>query len=118
MKPKEYIKNALRTESTKSKGRKKRIQHALMGLTTETGEFTDNFKKHIFYSQKLDEVNMIEEIGDLMWYLAILCDELGISFEEVWDKNIRKLKARFPDKYSHKKVAKRNLQKERKELTK
>ena len=38
-----------------------------------------------------------EEVGDLMWYVAILCDELKLSFEEIWEMNIKKLKIRYPN---------------------
>ena len=34
------------------------------------------------------------EIGDIMWYMASLCDNLGISLEDVANKNINKLKSR------------------------
>lgn len=118
MKPSDFIKNALRTESTLSDNSEVRIEHAVMGLVTEAGELTDALKRHKFYRQKLDKVNLVEEVGDIMWYLAILCDELGVSFEKVWEKTIRKLKARYPEKYTHKNAKIRNLQKERKELEK
>jgi NTP pyrophosphatase (non-canonical NTP hydrolase) len=120
MKPSDYINNALRTESNKYKIKtsKKlaRIEHAAMGLVTESGEITDALKRHKFYGFKLDYANLIEEAGDVMWYLAVLCDGLGVSFEEVWDKNIRKLRARYPKKYTHLHAKHRNLEKERQEL--
>ncbi len=76
----------------------------------------DAVKKSKFYGKDLDRINLIEELGDLMWYSALLCDELGVSLEQVWNKNIRKLKSRFPDKYTDEKAKNRNLNKERKEL--
>ena len=118
MKPSEFIKDALRTDGTLNDKGDRRIEHAIMGLVTEAGELTDALKRYKFYKQKLDRVNLIEEAGDIMWYLAILCDELGVSFETVWEKTIRKLKTRYPEKYTHKNAKIRNLQKERKELEK
>lgn len=123
MTPDKYIKNALRTEPKKYKFTSTgdispRIEHASMGITTEAGEIMDAIKKSKIYGQKLDKTNLIEEIGDMMWYLAIMSDALGVSFESIWDKNIRKLKIRFPEKYTHElaKESSRNRDLERKEV--
>lgn len=123
MKPTDYIKKAKTTEPKKYKFKATgevtpRIEHAVFGLVTEVGELMDALKRSKFYSVPIDKINMIEEVGDLMWYLALLCDELDVSFEEVWDKNIRKLKKRFPERYSDKKARVRNRKRERKELEK
>ncbi len=121
MNAKQYIKLAKNTESKKYKFKAlnkitPRIEHGVMGAVTEAGELMDIVKKSKIYGKKFDKIHMIEEIGDLMWYLAILCDDLGISFEKVWDKNIKKLKVRYPDKFSKKNAIKRDLQEERKKL--
>jgi len=121
MTPDEYIKNAVRTERaeydfTETNGVSPRVEHAVMGVVTEAGELMTAVKKAKIYAKEFDKINLIEEAGDLMWYLAILADDLGVSFEEIWDKNIRKLKIRFPEKYDKKLVLNRRLEKERKEL--
>jgi len=123
MKPSKYIQQAKRTETEKYRFKKTgnvtpRIEHAAMGIATESGELMDAIKKAKIYGRDLDKTNLIEELGDLMWYIAILTDDLGTSFEEVWDKNIKKLKARYPEKYTDEKAHNRNLPKERKELEK
>lgn len=121
MNSKEYIENAVKTESTDfksmddrlSKDGLKRLLHAGMGLSTEAGEFLDALKKHIFYGKELDRVNLAEEMGDVFWYCAIVSSELGINFEEVMEKNIAKLKARYGEKFSEEKAETRDLSKER-----
>jgi len=124
MTSKEYIQNAIRTEAPiqghplypnldKSK---LRILHAALGCVTEAGELADTLKKHLFYNKKLDLVNLEEEAGDLCWYIAILADELGVSFEYLWERNIAKLKARYPDKFTEERAVNRNLEVERKIL--
>ena len=105
MSPNEYIQNALRTETNQysfpSTGKvTPRIEHAVMGLVTEAAECMDALKKAKIYGRELDLVNLKEEAGDIMWYLAVLADELGVSFEEIWEKNIAKLKTRYPEKYT------------------
>lgn len=121
MDSKQYICDAIKTESRDfsamderlSDDGTKRLLHAGIGLSTEAGEFLDALKKHIFYGKKLDRVNLAEEVGDLFWYTAIIADELGFDFESVMDKNIKKLKARYGDKFSEAKADKRDLSKER-----
>ena len=70
-------------------------------------------KKHLFYVKDLDRVNIIEEAGDLLWYLAILFDELGTSFHEVMSSNIAKLRSRYPEKFTSINATKRNIEDER-----
>ena len=116
-----YINDAIKTESNdftamdtrlKDNGLK-RLLHAGIGLSTESGEFLDALKKHIFYGKELDRVNLAEELGDLFWYMAIVADELGVEFESVMERNIQKLKARYGEKFSEEKAENRDLENER-----
>ena len=68
-----------------------RFLHAILGIATESGELTDLFKKWTFYGKRFTAEQVIEEMGDLLWYLGILMDELGVSPEEVMAANIHKL---------------------------
>ena len=118
MKSKEYIKQALMTESLDTDGIKERLcenhrlLHAAIGASTEAAEVLDQLKKHIYYGRDLDKVNLFEETGDLFWYLAIIADELNFSFEEAMEHNIAKLKARYGDKFTRDKAINRDLKKE------
>lgn len=93
-----------------------RLIHAGLGLATEAAEFQDMLKKHIMYGKPIDKVNLAEEIGDTLWYCALALRTLGFSFEEIMDKNISKLKARFPDKFTEYHAQNRDLETERKIL--
>ncbi len=118
-----YIEEAIRSESpitTELEDRlanNARLLHGAIGLCTEVGEFQDALKKNVYYGKDLDLVNLKEELGDVMWYLAILCDELGTTFEEVQEVNIAKLKARYPDKFDFDKALNRDLETEREILS-
>ena len=98
-----------------------RLLHSFMGLETEVGEILDALKKHIFYGKKLDVVNLSEEIGDVFWYEAIGIDALANLLdvdpyeleEEIRYKNIAKLAARYPDKFSEFSAINRDLETER-----
>jgi NTP pyrophosphatase (non-canonical NTP hydrolase) len=125
MNNKEYIENVVKTESIDFEAIEKRLisaetirlLHASMGIETEAGEFLDVLKKFIFYGKQIDKVNLVEELGDLLWYIGIACDELSVSFEEIMIKNINKLKARYENNtFKDTKAIGRDLKKERKIL--
>ena len=112
---KEYVKQAI---STLSNGFHKDkvsndLLHAAIGIATESGEFLDALKKSLFYGKDLDKVNLREEMGDIMWYIAIACHALDTDLSTVMDVNIAKLRARFPNKFTNEAALTRNLDKER-----
>jgi len=93
---KEYQKLARKTAIYPKIGRN--FIYPLLGLAGETGEVFEKFKK-LFRDRKgkIDKnfLNLIElELGDILWYLANLCSELGINLEEVAKKNIEKIRDR------------------------
>lgn len=90
-----------------------RVFHGIVGMNTEGTELLEAMVKSLQNEQPLDTVNVMEEMGDTLWYMAILCDALNIPFEEVFTKVIAKLKARFPDKYSDDNANNRDLDTER-----
>ena len=118
---KNYVENVLRTESIDFDAIIKRLSdkdiirllHADMGICTESGELTDALKKFIFYGKEVDRINVIEEAGDLMWYIGLLVDALGITLDEVMTKNIAKLSTRYPDKFTVRAALNRDLESER-----
>lgn len=111
-----FTKNALRTESDKFYQVSPRVLHSAMGCVTEAGELMDAVKKSVFYGKVLDTVNIREEAGDILWYLAILFDELGTDFETEMERVINKLRVRFPDKFTEEAAEVRDLTAERKVL--
>lgn len=92
------------------------LMHAMLGITSESGEVADQFKRHLIYGKELDTINLMEEIGDLFWYCAILSKHIGIPFEVIMDRNIAKLKARYPDKFTKDSAINRNHENERRIL--
>jgi NTP pyrophosphatase (non-canonical NTP hydrolase) len=92
------------------------ILHAAIGIATEAGELLDPFKKCMFYGKPLDFVNLDEEVGDILWYIAIYAEARGTSILALAERNNRKLKVRYPEKFSTEKAVKRNLGEERQAL--
>lgn len=105
----EYQKLAIRT--AKQINEEFDLFHSALGLAGEAGEFADAVKKSYIYGQTLNRINLLEEIGDVMWYCALACETLGVTMEEVAKLNIDKLKRRYPEKYEDY-LAKARLDKE------
>lgn len=69
--------------------------HMMMGLAGETGELMDAIKKSVIYGKTLDRTNIIEELGDIEFYLEGLRQSLRISREQVISNNVEKLTKRY-----------------------
>lgn len=93
-----------------------RILHAALGISTEAGELLDAVKKSLFYGKPLDRTNLIEELGDLEWYMAVLRDELGVTQEQVQAVNLAKLQIRYPERFTSEAATVRDLEAEREAL--
>lgn len=124
MTPDEYIRDACRTKSPNvfmatiefPSTPNYDILHAAMGLVTEAGEFMDAFKKALFYGKNPDYIDLDEEIGDILWYVAIYLNARGLTFEQVMQQNIDKLRVRYPEKFTSEQAVNRDLNAEREAL--
>lgn len=76
------------------------IHHMATGVAGEGGELLDASKKQWIYGKELDRENVIEELGDIEFYMAGLRQMLGITRDEVLNYNIRKLLKRYPTGYT------------------
>jgi len=116
-----YVKRAIKSEApptTELKGRlikMTRVVHAIFGLMTEVGEFTDIFKRHIFYGTEIDRVRVEEELGDIFWYIAIILDFFGLDAGHIMGKNLNKLqgkKGRYKKGFNEEEATNRDLDQE------
>lgn len=76
------------------------VINACLGLPGEVGEVCDMVKKAIFHGHSINMRDVKKEIGDVMWYLAMICDSFGFDIEEIAKMNIDKLKERYPEGFS------------------
>ena len=67
------------------------IIHAAFGLASEVGEIADAMKRDMAYGKPYDPVNLMEEAGDILWYVSLLCNGLGITLQQCAEMNIAKL---------------------------
>lgn len=75
------------------------ILTASLGLSAESGEFTEVVKKIFFQGKEFNEDNrfhMKRELGDIMWYWVNACRALNFDPNEVIEENVRKLESRYP----------------------
>ena len=76
-----------------------RLLTAGVGINAEGGEFMEIIKKMVFQGKPWNEDNrehLIIELGDVMWYVAQACMALEVSFDEVIERNVKKLEKRYP----------------------
>ena len=76
-----------------------RLLTAAVGMSAESGEFTEVVKKIIFQGKPVNDENIFHlkrELGDIMWYVAQACMALDTDFNEIIEMNVDKLKARYP----------------------
>ena len=76
--------------------------HMAVGISGEAGELLDAIKKYVVYGKELDRENVIEELGDLEFYMEGLRQGLGITRQKTIDANIAKLGVRYANGYSDK----------------
>lgn len=76
------------------------LLHMVVGVSGEAGELLDAIKKAVIYRKSLDYANVVEELGDIEFYLEGIRSCLGISRDDTILENIIKLKRRYPaDEY-------------------
>ena len=73
---------------------------ACLGLSGEVGETLDMIKKWVFHEKELDNEHLKKELGDIMWYMAMMCSCFGFDLDEIMQMNIDKLRARYPEGFS------------------
>lgn len=73
------------------------LLNGVMGLCGESGEVIDILKKHLSQGHELNKDKMIEELGDVAWYLAETAFALGVDLDTVLANNLTKLANRYPD---------------------
>jgi NTP pyrophosphatase (non-canonical NTP hydrolase) len=74
--------------------------HMAIGISGEAGELLDAVKKATIYRKPLDIANIVEECGDLLFYIAGMLDSIGVDIESAIAANTSKLSIRYGKAYS------------------
>lgn len=93
----EVLKSNYRVENSDFTARE---MHAILGMIGELGEI-------ILAIKERNKDDLVKELGDFEWYKNLLMNEHNIDQEEVWQKNIDKLRKRYGDKFSEEKAIER-----------
>ena len=72
------------------------LLHMSVGVSGEAGELLDAIKKHCVYQKPIDLNNVMEEAGDILFYLTGILNELDMTLEECIKANMEKLSKRYP----------------------
>ena len=107
----EYQKLAMKTWSKRLHGEEMLI-NGVMGLCGEAGETIDLVKKYLHQGHELNREKVIEELGDVCWYIAELATYLQIDFSDILDYNIEKLARRYPEGFSEERSIHREEEKD------
>lgn len=95
----DYQQLALRTAGNHGDFERTLIYTAL-GLNGEAGETAELVKKTFFHGHDLETDKLRKELGDVLWYVAVMADAMGWSLEEVARDNVEKLARRYPQGFS------------------
>ena len=94
----DYQKAAERTSGNLTSWDK--IRNGCYGMNGEAGECIEILKKVEFQGHEFDPNRLIDELGDVMWYVAQTATGLGITLEDVAQGNIKKLEKRYPQEFT------------------
>jgi len=99
---KQYMKESARTEAILplSYDIKPETIHGIAGINAEAGELAGALKKAMTSGKQIDVENIEEELGDIQWYWMVICRSEGLDPEIIMQKNIDKLKTRYPEKFT------------------
>ena len=92
----DYQRQAMRTKN-ETLSQDEQLLNAIMGMCGESGEAIDLMKKHLAQGAELDIDHLAKEVGDCLWYIALFAEASGISLSEIAQRNVVKLRARYPD---------------------
>lgn len=73
------------------------VLNAALGMSGEVGELNDIIKKWVFHEKELDETHLKKELGDVLWYVALMAESFSWSLDEVMELNVAKLEKRYPE---------------------
>lgn len=88
------------------------LLHAAFGMAGEISEFSQEVLKGFLKGAEVDKTKALTELGDILWYYALALRQLDSTFEEEAERNIAKLRARYPEKFTEEAATVRDLEAE------
>lgn len=95
-----YQELAQRTSHSYRENLTEALLFAAINIPGEAGEIANYVKKVVWHRHPFDPIKMVDELGDLLWYIQKAASDLGFTLEDIATYNIEKLKKRYPDGFS------------------
>ena len=92
----EYQKLAMRTNKSEAT-QEQNLINGCLGLAGEAGEVCDIVKKYMFQGHNLETQKIVDELSDVLWYVALTAQGIGCDLDSIMEHNINKLKKRYPN---------------------
>ena len=92
----EYQKLAMRTNKQEAT-QEQNLINGCLGLAGEAGEVCDIVKKYMFQGHNLETQKIVDELSDVLWYVALTAQGIGCDLDSIMEHNINKLKKRYPN---------------------
>lgn len=94
----EYQRRAMHT-AKKFPDTETELSYGVIGLAGEVGEVAERIKKAVYHDKGFG-IEVIDELGDVLWYVAFLCKAYGVNLQDVAESNLAKLHARHGAAYN------------------
>ena len=95
----EYQKLAMRTNKPEAT-QEENLINGCLGLAGEAGEVCDIVKKYMFQGHNLETQKIVDELSDVLWYVALTATAIGWDLNDIMEMNVEKLKKRYPEGFS------------------
>ena len=95
----EYQKLAMRTNKPEAT-QEENLINGCLGLAGEAGEVCDIVKKYVFQGHNLETQRIVDELSDVLWYVALTATAISWDLNDIMEMNIEKLKKRYPEGFS------------------
>jgi len=95
----QYQRASARTINT-DLGYQEQLANAGLGISDEAGEVAGLVKKMLYQGHPANPIKIANEMGDVLWYLALLATTMGFSLGDVAEANVKKLEQRYPKGFS------------------
>ncbi len=89
------------------------IAMGILGLVGESGEVADLYKKAAYHGHNVTNEDYIDELGDVLWYIQLLCGTMGYTLRQLAERNVEKLRKRYPEGFDPERSKNRPSKEER-----
>lgn len=79
---------------------KAHLLNASVGISVESTEVLQHIQRYVFCGKSLDKDHVLDECGDVLWYINYILSKLGLSLEECMKQSLIKVSKKYPERFS------------------